>query len=168
MPFICWSMGRTPKVAAAGHGGLGRAEAAQHRADEVIGCAYPAHEVIGSVGVPDVGAVYFHRVAVHHAYLRAEVLKYRHEHVRVAYLRDVLKPAHAGDHKRGGNNGDGGVLRAADVYLAVERLAAIDNVFFQYIHLPKPWRMEPAPERGGNGAPAKLVCPQTRHTNKLF
>ena len=123
--------GPDAEVAAAGHGGLGRAEAAEHGAYEVIARAYLAHEVVGRVRIAHVGAVYLHRVAVHQADLRAQMLEYGHEHVRVAYLRDILQPADAVHHERGGDYGHGGVLRAADLNLAVEGLAAVDYVFFQ-------------------------------------
>ena len=52
------------EVAAAGHGGLGRAEAAEHSAYEVIARAYLAHEVVGRVRIAHVRAVDVDRVAV--------------------------------------------------------------------------------------------------------
>ena len=136
--------GPDAEIAAAGHRRLGRAEAAQHGAYEIVGRAYLAHQVIGGIGIPHVGAVDLHRVAVYHAYLSAEVLEYRHEHVRVAYLRNVLKPAHAVHHQGGGDYGNGGVLRAADLHLAVKGLAAFNDILFQIFHLPKPWGKRPA------------------------
>ena len=136
--------GPDAEIAAAGHRRLGRAEAAQHRADKVVGRAYLAHQVIGGIGIPHVGAVDLHRVAVYHAYLSAEVLEYRHEHVRVAYLRNVLKPAHAVHHQGGGDYGNCGVLSAADLPLAVKGLAAFNDILFQIFHLPKPWGKRPA------------------------
>ena len=149
--------GPDAEIAASRHRGLGRAETAQHSADKVVGCAYLAHQVIGGIGIPHVGAVYLHRVAVYHAYLSAEVLEYRHEHVRVAYLRNIFKPAYAVHHKGGRDYGHGGVLSAADLHLSVQGLAAFNDILFQTIHLPKPWGKRPA-----------LFCPVLRPARRYI
>ena len=46
-------------------------------------------------------------------------------------VRDILEAADAVHHERGGDNGHGGVLSAADLDLAVQGVAPVDNVFFQ-------------------------------------
>ena len=124
-------MGPDAEIAAAGHRRLGRAEAAQHGAYEIVGRAYLAHQVIGRVSIAHVRAVYVHGARVHNADLRTQMLEYRHEHIRVADLRDILQTAHPVHHERGGDYGHGRVFRAADLNLTVERLSAVNYVFFQ-------------------------------------
>ena len=76
-------------------------------------------------------AVELHRVAVQHADAGAQLLQNGEEQGHVADLGDVLDAADAVHQQGGGDDGDGGVLRAADGYFAEQRMAAVDNVFVQ-------------------------------------
>ena len=51
--------GAHAEVAAAGHGGLGAAETAQHGADQIIGGPDLPHQIIRGVLIPHIGAVNF-------------------------------------------------------------------------------------------------------------
>ena len=54
------------------------------------------------------------------------------EHQRhVADLGNILDPAHSVHQQGGGNDADGGVLRAADIDLTVQRSPAVDDIFLQ-------------------------------------
>ena len=72
-----------------------------------------------------------HRMAVQDADAGAQLLQNGEEQGHVADLGDVLNAAGAVHQQGGGNNGDGGVLCAADGHFAKQRMAAMDHVFVQ-------------------------------------
>ena len=119
------------EVAAAGHGGLRGAEAAEHCADKIVRSSYLAHEVIRRVAVMDVRAVYFYGGFIYKADFRAEVGQDRQKHIRVAYLGEVLYTAHAVNHQSRRDYRDRRILRSAYLNFAVQRAAALNNIFFQ-------------------------------------
>ena len=124
------------EVAAAGHGGLGAAEAAKHCADEIIGSPDLAGQVKGYVLIMYVRTVDLDGGSIDKADLCAHMGQDGQKHVGVADLRDVFNAADAVDHKCCGDDGHGRVFRAADLHLTVEHCAAFDHVFFQVLHLP--------------------------------
>ena len=106
-------------------------QAAQKRADEIIGGADFPRQLLRHTGVADVGAVHVHRGAVDGAHIGAQLLQNIQNQCHVADLGDVLNAAGAVHQQGGGNNGDGGVLCAADGHFAKQRMAAMDHVFVQ-------------------------------------
>ena len=112
------------EVAAAGHGHLRLAEAAQQGTHEVVGGPDPPRQVIGGAGAGDVTAVDLHRVGVEEADAGAQLLQDLQAQGHVRDHGDVLNAADAVHHQGGGNDGHGGVLGAADGDLAEKRLAA--------------------------------------------
>ena len=123
--------GADAEVAAAGHGHGGLTEAAQQSAQQVIAGADTAGQIIGRAGAVDGVTVDLHRVAVQDADAGAQLLQNGEEQGHVADLGDVLNAAGAVHQQGGGNNGDGGVLCAADGHFAKQRMAAMDHVFVQ-------------------------------------
>ena len=92
-------------------------------------------QLLRNVGGVDVGAVDLHVGGVEVADGRAEALKNLQKGGHVGNLGDIFDAADAVYQQRGGDDGNGSVLRAADVNLAMERTTAADNVFLHIISL---------------------------------
>ena len=105
----------------------------------------------------DVTAVNLHRVAVDGADGRAKLLQNLQNRGNVGDLGDVFNAADAVHQNGGGNNGNGGVLRTADLHLAEQRLASVYDVFCQRSDLVSGILL-----RGESLAPG-LVCPSGWH-----
>jgi hypothetical protein len=123
--------GADAEVAAARHGDACVAEAAQLRADEVIGRANAAHELDGSRDVADVAAVDLDRVAAQAADDRAHVAQDLEKQAHIGNIGYIFNPAGAVHQQRRGENGDGGVFGAGNGDGAVELFAASDQIFNQ-------------------------------------
>ncbi len=123
--------GPHPQVTAAGRGHLGPAEAAQQGADEVIGGADLAGQLIGDILFIDMGAVQLHCGLVDHAYVGAQIPHNPQDHGHVADVGNIFDPADSVHQKGCGKNGHSGILRAADLNLAVEGFSTADHVFCQ-------------------------------------
>ena len=121
------------EVAAAGQGHVRRAEAAQQSAQHVVGGPALAGGFVGHAAVAELRAVHLHGVGVEVAHACAQVLEDAEEDGDIADLGDVLDAAGAGDHQCRGDDGDSGVLCAADVDLAEQGPAALNNIFDQRI-----------------------------------
>ena len=145
------------EIAAAGHGNLCPAETAQQSADEIVGSPELPGKLIRGPGGVDVTAVNLHRVAVDGADGRAKLLQNLQNRGNVGDLGDVFNAADAVHQNGGGNNGNGGVLRTADLHLAEQRLASVYDVFCQRSDLVSGILL-----RGESLAPG-LVCPSGRH-----
>ena len=117
------------EVAAAGHRDLGFTKAAEQRADEVVGGANFVRELLRDLGGGDAAAVDLDVAAVEKADLRAELLQDLEQRRHVRDLGNIFNAADTVDQKGGGNDGDGGVLRAADAHFTKERLAALHDIF---------------------------------------
>ena len=117
------------EIAAAGHGNLRAAETAQQRADQIIGCAQLVRQILGNMRGMDIRAVNFHIRGVQEAYIRAEPIQNLQQHRHIRNLRNVLNTHNAVHQKRGGDDGDRGILCAADVHLTVERATASNDIF---------------------------------------
>ena len=128
--------GTDAEVAAAGHGGLCAAEAAEHCADKVIRRPDLAHEVVGGVLIAHLSAVYLNGGLVDIADLRAKLGENGQQHIGIAYLRHVLYTADAVDHEGCRNYRNGGILRAADLDLTAQCGPAFDYIFLHCVHLP--------------------------------
>ena len=126
--------GSDAEVAAAGHGHGGLAEAAQQRAQQVVAGANAAHQVKGRGGGVDMAAVDLHRVAVQHPDIGPQLLQNGKQQRYVADLGDILNAADPVHQQGGGDDGNGGVFRAADGDFAHQRAAAMDDILIQNRH----------------------------------
>ena len=132
-------------------------ETAQQSADEIVGSPeLPGKLIRGPSGV-DVTAVDLHRVSVQHPDAGPQLLQNGEQQRHVADLGDVFNAADAVHQNGGGNNGNGGVLRTADLHLAEQRLASVYDVFCQRSDLVSGILL-----RGESLAPG-LVCPSGWH-----
>ena len=121
------------EVAAAGHGRLGRAEAAEHRADEIVRRADLAHQVIRRLSEAHLGAVDLDGGGAEVFHPRAQPLQDLQEHIHVADLGHILDPADTVDHQRCRDDRHGRVFRAADLDLPVQGSAAMYHISIQSI-----------------------------------
>ena len=83
------------------------------------------------MGGGDSVAVQLHGVVIQNTDPGAQLLQDGEEKRHIADLRDILNAAYAIHQKRGGNDGHGGVFRAADGDLAEQGTAAANNVLIQ-------------------------------------
>lgn len=74
-------------------------------------------------------------MGIHIAHAGAQIPENPQQQVHVADLRDVLDSARAAHHQGGGDNGNGRVLRAADMDLSKQGPAALNNISGQNLHL---------------------------------
>ena len=116
------------EVAPAGHGHGGLTEAAQQRADEIVGGADAAGHVIGGMGGADGVAVQLHGVAVQDPDPGSQLLQNVQQQSHVADLGDVFNAAGAVHQQGGGYDGNGGVFGAADGNFTEKRLAAANDI----------------------------------------
>ncbi len=135
------------EVAAAGHGHGGLAKPAQQRAHQIVAGADAAGQLIGRPGGVDAAAVQLHGVAVQDADLGAQFLQNGEEQRHVADLRHVFDADNAVHQQGGGDNGNGGVLGAADGNLAKQGMTAADHVLIHNRYL------------SSNGESLKVSCP---------
>ena len=116
----------TAEVAAAGHGDLRPAEAAQQGAHQIVGGAdLPRGILLGTGGV-DLPAVDLHRVAVDGADVGAQLLQDTQAKGHVGDLGDVFNTADAVHHEGGGDNGNSGILRADDLYFTKQGFSTLN------------------------------------------
>ena len=121
------------EVAAAGHGRLGRAEAAEHRADEVIRRADLAHQVIRRLGEAHLRAVDLNGGGAEVSSTRTKPLKDLQEHIHIADLRHILDPADTVNHQSRRMIATAAFFRAADLDLPVQGSAAMYHISIQSI-----------------------------------
>ena len=120
--------GAHAEITAAGHGNSGLAEPAQQSAHQIVAGADAAGQLVGGLGGVDGAAVQLHRVAVQNPDLGAQLLQNGEEQRHVADLRHVFNAANAVHQQGGGDDGNGGVLCAADGDLAKQGMTAVDHV----------------------------------------
>ena len=134
------------EVAAAGQRDLRAVEPAKQRADQVIGRAQLAgHLMRHDVGC-DVFGVDFDRVFIEIAYLRPHARQNAQHGDHVADIRYIFKAANILRQKRGRDNRDGGVFRAADLDFTRQPVSAVDHKLFQN---ESPLSLPPAASRRG-------------------
>ena len=109
------------------------AEAAKQGPDEVGGGPDAPGQVIGRAGGVNVAAVHLHGVAVDAADPRAQLLQNAEAQRHIGNLGDVLNAADSVHQQRGGDDGDGGVFRAADFHFAEQGRSALYDIFCQNI-----------------------------------
>ena len=119
------------EVAASGQRHVRPAEAAQQRAQHVVGGAAAAGQLVGHAAIAEPGAVHLHRMRVYITHIRAQLLQNPQQEGNVADLGNVLNAAGAADHQGSGNNRNGRVFRAADVDLSKQGTSALDNILGQ-------------------------------------
>ena len=83
----------------------------------------------------DVGTVNLHRVAVHSADLRPQMLQDFQAHGHIGDLRQIFNPADAVHQQSGRNNRNSGILRAADLYFTKQGLSTLYNILCQNLTL---------------------------------
>ena len=79
-------------------------------------------------------AVDLHRVAVQHPDIGPQLLQNGKQQRHVADLGDILNAADPVHQQGGGDDGNGGVFRAADGDFAHQRAAAMDDILIQNRH----------------------------------
>ena len=119
------------EVASAGQGHVRQAEPAQQRAQHIVGRPAAARGFIGDPAVAELAAVDLYGVGVYITHLCAQILENAQQKRHIADLGHVLNTAGTADHQRGGDNGDGGVLGAADRDLSKQGPSALDNILGQ-------------------------------------
>ena len=123
--------GAGPQVAAAGHGHLRRAEAAQQRAQKVIAGPHLAGEIIRHFRAAHMGGVDLVGVFIEHAHPRAQGAQDLQRHSDIADGRQVFDHAFVRRQNGGGQDRHRRVLCAADGNLAGQGLAPVDHKFLQ-------------------------------------
>ena len=127
--------GPSAQIAASGQGHFRPAEAAQKGAHQIVAGADPAGQLIGHLAVADMGAVHVHRGPVHRLHVGAQLPQNLEDQRNVADLRNVFNAADPVHHQGGGNNGNSGVFRSADLDGPMEGLAPADLILGQIMHL---------------------------------
>ena len=123
--------GPHPEVAAAGHGHLRLAEAAQEGTDQIIGGPHLPGQLIGSPGGADAAGVDLHRMAAQDADARTQMLQNLQGQRYVGDLGNVFDPADPVHQQGGGDDGNGGVFGAADLYFTKQGMATLYNILCQ-------------------------------------
>ena len=123
--------GASAQVAAAGHGHLRVAEAAQQRAHQIVAGPDLAPDLIGHRPVADVAAVHLHGGAVDGAHTGVQFLQHVQQQGHIADLGNIFNAANALYQQGGGDNSHSGIFRAADFYFTIKRSPAMDHVLFQ-------------------------------------
>ena len=117
------------EVAPARHRNLSGSEAAEQRADQIVGSANTVRKLLRNLRGADVTAVDLNVGAVEKADRSAELLKDFQKSGHVRDLRNVFDAADSVDQKGCGDDGNSGVFRAADMNFAKERLPAPNDIF---------------------------------------
>ena len=112
-------------------GHLGTAEAAQQGTDQVIAGADLVGQLIGSAGGADAGGVDLHGVGIDAADHGTQTLQNPQTQRHVGDLGDVFDAADPVHQKGGGDNGNSGIFRAADLYFTKQRLSAANQILCQ-------------------------------------
>ncbi len=127
--------GAVAQVAAAGWGHLGAAEPGEEDADEIVAGANLPGRFIRDGLVSHMRAIDVHRGAVHRPHVGAQILEDVEHQGHIADLGKILNAADPVHQQGGGDDGNGGILGAADLDLTMKRLSAGNHIFCQ-IHNP--------------------------------
>ena len=125
--------GARAEVAAAGQRHAGMAEAAELRADEIIGGADTAHQRVGGLRIAHICAAELQRIRTQAADLCAHAVQNLQQEPDIGDIRHIFDAAGAVYEQCCRKNRHGGVFCAADGYDAGQRMAALDNVFIHVI-----------------------------------
>ena len=123
--------GAHPEVAAAGHGDLRLAEAAQERTNQIIGGPHLPGQLIGGSGGADAAGVDLHCMAVDDADAGTQMLQNLQGQRHIGDLGDIFDPADPVHQQSGGNDGNGGVFGAADLYFTKQGMTTLYNILCQ-------------------------------------
>ena len=123
------------EVAAAGHGGLCTAEAAEHCAYQIIRCTNLAHKIKRCIGKFHITAVDLNSRFIYKLDLCAKMGEDGKQHIGVAYLRHIFNTADTVDHQRRRDYCDRCVFRSAYINFALKRLSAVNHILFHLVHL---------------------------------
>ena len=127
--------GAHTEVAPAGHGDFRLTEAAQQGADQVVGGADFAGQLIAGPGGVDMAGVNLHRVAVDGTDVGTQLFQNAQTERHVGNLGNILNAANPVHQKGGGDDGNGGIFRAADFDLSKQGLSALYNILSQSLTL---------------------------------
>ena len=127
--------GAHAEVASAGHGDFRLTKAAQQGTDQVVGGTDFAGQFIAGPGRVDMTGVNFHSMAVDGANVSPQLFQNAQTERHIGNLRNVFNAANPVHQKGGGDDGNGGVFRAADFDLSKQGLSALYNILSQSLTL---------------------------------
>lgn len=119
------------KVAAARHGNLGLVVLAEQYADEVVGCADLAHEIVRNLCIGYAVAADLYRRGIEQANGYAQFAQNLKLQRYVDNLGYIFNTARAVNQQSRRHDRDRCVLCAADGHFAVQGLAAVNYIFRQ-------------------------------------
>ena len=148
--------GAHPEAAAAGHSDFRLAETAKQRADEIIGGTDLPGQLIRGAGRADMGAVDLHRVAIDCTDVGTQLFQNLQTQRHIGDLGNIFNAADTVHHQCGGDDGNGGVFRAADIYFTKQGRTALYYILCQIVYP----LLKRSFFRGGN-SPGSVwtVCP---------
>ena len=120
----------TAKVAAAGHSDLGLAEATQIRTQQIIGCAHLTVALTGGRAVMHTAAIQLYGIFSHHTNTYAQFPQDLQLDHNITNHGDVFNAHHTVHQNGGGDDCNGGVFRATDIYFTKQRFSAVNHIFF--------------------------------------
>ena len=120
--------GANAEIAAAGHGCLGAAEAAQHGTDQVIGSTDFAHQLKGSILAARIRTVDFDGIFIDITDSGTQLDQDGQKGVGIADLRNIFNTADAFYQECCGNNGNRSVFGAADFHLTTQSRTAVYDI----------------------------------------
>ena len=128
--------GTHAEIAAAGQRNLRLAVLAQQRAQKIIRSAHSANQIGGGGAGADVRGVDIKGGLVDSSHLGAHLLQNFADKRHVTDVRYIFNLARLIAKDNRGNNGHCGVLGAADIYLAKQRLSACNYKLLQLVYTP--------------------------------
>ena len=147
--------GAGAQIAAAGHGHLCIAEAAQQCAQKVVAGAHLARKLVGHLGAGKIGGVDLVGVFIDQAHPGPQLAQDLQRNHHIADRRQVFDHAFSGCQNGGGQNCHSRIFGAADLHLAIQGDAAVDDIFFQNVLLLTQTGLQPK-------KPAFFAAPYSR------
>ena len=123
--------GTVGEGAAAGQRHMGLAEPAQQSAHQIVAGAHLPDQILVGLGALDGAGVDLHHMGLGHVDIGAHSLQNIQKNTHIGDIGDILNAAFSADQKRCGQNGHGGILCAADVDGAIQRMTAVDFIYSQ-------------------------------------
>ena len=123
--------GALGELAAAGQGHMGGAEPAEQGAHQVIACTELLHQGVLGPGGRDIGGVDLHNIQFRTGDLCAHTAQDVQQNTDIGNVRHILNADLTSDQQRCGENGDDGVLCAADGNGAFQLVTAVNFISSQ-------------------------------------
>lgn len=124
--------GTNAEIAPAGHGNTGLAKTPQQRADEIIAGTHVLGELVGDGGFGEGGSIDNSRSAAELFHCGAHGAQHTEQQLGIMDVGDIFQHTAAAGQHGGGNNGNGGIFRAAGGNFSVELLRAVYNEFLHW------------------------------------